>query len=161
MIIRDATKNDLDAVFAINQANVPHVGSVDINWFQTYLPLAQYFRVIEVDNEVVGFMVAMLPSTDYKSENFLWFKKQYGSFIYVDRIAIQSTHIGKGYGKSLYEDLALQYKDKVDMITCEVNTRPANPDSLAFHKRLGFDAVGTLITKGGTIEVSLLRKSIV
>ena len=41
-------------------------------------------------------------------------------------------------------------------ITCEVNTRPANPDSMAFHERLGFREVGRQQTEGGAKEVALL-----
>ncbi len=160
MIIRNATANDLTAIYTINQDNVPHVGQVDMDWFKKYLELAHHFRVVEVDQKVFGFMVAMLPTTDYKSENFLWFKKNYDSFIYVDRIAISKKHIGKGYGRFLYDDLTKSTKHTTNLITCEVNINPPNPESLAFHKKLGFKKVGNLETKNATVTVCLLEKSI-
>jgi predicted GNAT superfamily acetyltransferase len=158
MNIRDATPKDLDSVFMINQKHVPQVGSVDKSWFENYLPKAYSFRVIETEFKIVGFMVAMLPSTDYQSENFLWFKANYPSFVYVDRIAIDSNYIGLGLGKKLYEDIESRMSSESTFLTCEVNLKPANPESLAFHKKLGFQELGTLDTKGGSVKVSLLGK---
>lgn len=160
MLLRNATPNDLNVIFTINKANVPHVGDVSLEWFKKYLSLSHYFRVIEVEHKVVGFMIAMLPLTDYKSENFLWFKKNYDSFVYVDRIAIDQNYIGQGYGKKLYEDLASVSEGNTNLIACEVNTNPPNPESLAFHKKIGFNEVGILVTKNGNVTVSLLIKNL-
>jgi predicted GNAT superfamily acetyltransferase len=41
-------------------------------------------------------------------------------------------------------------------VTCEVNLDPPNPESLAFHARLGFARVGEQETKGGSVTVALL-----
>ena len=43
-------------------------------------------------------------------------------------------------------------------MTCEVNLRPPNPGSMAFHRAMGFDEVGTQNTEGGSKTVSLLVK---
>lgn len=160
MKIRDAQTKDLSAVLKINQDNTPHVGSIDMAWLERYLQTAYSFRVIEDDEKILGFMIAMLPTTDYNSENFLWFKNNYPSFVYVDRIAIESNVVGKGLGRKLYEDIEARMLGESTLLTCEVNLKPANPASLAFHKNLGFKELGTLDTKGGSVTVSLLGKHI-
>lgn len=45
-------------------------------------------------------------------------------------------------------------------VTCEVNIRPPNPESLAFHDRQGFVEVGTQETEDGRKTVSLRAKSL-
>ena len=46
----------------------------------------------------------------------------------------------------------------VDVMTCEVNVRPANESSMTFHRRLGFDQVGSLVSDDGDKEVAMLAK---
>lgn len=45
-------------------------------------------------------------------------------------------------------------------VTCEVNLVPPNPESLAFHHRLGFRQVGEQSTYGGSVRVALLARSV-
>ena len=45
-------------------------------------------------------------------------------------------------------------------MTCEVNLEPPNPESLAFHDRLGFGRVGEQATKGGSVVVALLSRDV-
>jgi predicted GNAT superfamily acetyltransferase len=44
----------------------------------------------------------------------------------------------------------------VPVLFCEVNVRPRNETSLAFHEAIGFREVGQQDTDGGTKRVSLL-----
>ena len=43
-------------------------------------------------------------------------------------------------------------------VTCEVNVEPPNPDSQAFHARLGFVEVGRQWTYDDTVQVQLLAR---
>ena len=61
---------------------------------------------------------------DYESENYLWFSKRYSSFMYVDRIVIQSDSLGLGFGTMLYNDLINYSKGKFKNIICEYNVKP-------------------------------------
>jgi Predicted acetyltransferase, GNAT superfamily len=49
---------------------------------------------------------------------------------------------------------------KTGDITCEVNIRPKNVDSMIFHKKYGFYEVGTQTTENGKKEVSLMKYKI-
>lgn len=63
-----------------------------------------------------------------------------------------------GIGAALYAELTRHLPPDCPWLTCEVNLRPANPVSLAFHRSLGFDSVGEQETGGGNKRVCLLAK---
>lgn len=156
MRIRDAALADLPALLKINQSFLPRVSSVDLEWMQNYLSKAQYFRLIEDHGEPLGFLIAMLPDVDYGSVNYTWFKERYRSFLYIDRIAISESSQGQGCGTRLYRDVIEFAKGRAELVTCEVNVRPMNQQSLDFHKKFGFQEVGRQETYGGDITVSLM-----
>jgi predicted GNAT superfamily acetyltransferase len=62
----------------------------------------------------------------------------------VDRIAIAATARRRGLASRLYEDFAATLASAVNLMTCEVNIRPPNAQSMRFHTHLGFRQVGTL-----------------
>ena len=99
----------------------------------------------------------MDPGVDYDSENYRWFSERGGSFVYVDRIVVADGQRGGGIGRALYDAVfARAVEFGRAEVTCEVNVRPDNPESLAFHARLGFVQVGEQETKGGAYRVALL-----
>ncbi len=159
-MIRPAQKNDLDNILLLNETFVPKVSRVDIKWLEKYCHEADVFDVFVDGNEVLGFIVGMLPDCDYGSENFLWFKKRYTDFLYIDRIAIAEKSHGRGIGKSLYENVERNFIERVRNLMCEVNVSPPNPQSYHFHQKIGFHEVGQQDTKGGTIRVAMLMKEL-
>lgn len=160
VIFRKIVRSDFLNILSLNKDFVPRVGPITEDWLEKYFNEAAHFEVAVNENQLVGFFIAMLPDTDYKSENFLWFKNYSKSFIYVDRLAINSNFQGQGIGKKFYQRLFDAYSGIVNEVTCEVNLRPENPQSLNFHKSVGFVEVGQQETKGGEIRVSLLARRI-
>ena len=159
-IIRDVSDADLDAVLSLNQSEVPHVGSVDLEkmrWFATH---ASYFRVALSDARLAAYLVGFRPGTDYTSPNYLWFCGHYDDFAYVDRIAVAKFSRRSGIASRLYDDFAAQMPGTVGIMTCEVNTRPPNEASMQFHRRLGFKQVSSLALDDGSKEVALLVKQL-
>lgn len=91
-----------------------------------------------------AFLLAMDQGAEYDSPNFQWFRTRYSRFIYVDRIVVAPSARGRGYAGLLYRDLFEQaLRAGHDRVVCEVNSRPPNPQSDAFHASLGFAEVGT------------------
>ena len=154
--IRDARQADLAAVHAINEAAVPHVNSVTLDCFQDFTRSAAYFRVASLANQVVGYLVAFAPGANYDSVNFLWFQGRYRNFIYIDRIAVAADARRRGVASDLYRDVFDFARARTELLSCEVNTRPPNAESKAFHEGFGFREVGTQETEGGTKIVSLM-----
>lgn len=160
VIIRDVIPNDLAAVLALNEAEVPHVGAVNIQQMQWFADHAAYFRVAALADQLAGFLIGLRPGTDYMSPNYLWFCEHYPDFAYVDRVAVAEVARKRGVGSSLYQDFASSVPRSVEFMTCEVNLEPPNEASMKYHERLGFRQVGTLSHDSGKKVVALLAKEL-
>ncbi len=96
-----------------------------------------------------AFVLAMDESADYDSPNFQWFRARYPRFVYVDRIVVAASARGRGYARQLYDDLfAHALRAGHERVVCEVNSRPPNPGSDAFHAALGFIEVAGSVRSG-------------
>jgi predicted GNAT superfamily acetyltransferase len=147
---------DLPHIHNLNQGALPTVSSITIYDMSQFLEMADYFRVIKVKNNIVGFLIALTPGKDYHSPNYKWFEKKYSQFIYVDRIVIDPSFQTRGLGRAFYDDLKIFSQRYTPIITCEVNLKPKNEGSLLFHKKYGFEQVGTQKTERRKKEVSLM-----
>ena len=120
--------------------------------------VAQAFRAQRIGN-IDAFLLAFDQDADYDSPNFLWFRARYPSFVYVDRIVVAETARGRGCARRLYQDL-FEHAEKAghDRVVCEVNSRPPNPASDAFHAALGFVEIGTASIHEGRKTVRYLSR---
>ena len=64
-----------------------------------FLEISSYFKIIKVEEKPIGFLIGLLPGLNYGSENYKWFSAIYSSFIYVDRVVIDSKNQNKGLEK--------------------------------------------------------------
>ena len=160
LIIRDVQDADLDAVLVLNQSEVPHVGSIDASRMRWFADNATYFRVAMAGNELGAYLVGLRPGTSYQSPNYLWFCDRYNEFAYVDRVAVAPVARRTGIATRLYDDFAAAMPSSVTVMTCEVNVRPPNDSSMEFHRRLGFEQVGSLVSESGAKEVAMLLKQL-
>ncbi|MDF2442226.1 MAG: uncharacterized protein JWR01_429 [Subtercola sp.] len=151
-------------LLAMNNAAVPAVNRLDEEDLALLVALAHRAVVVADDadpDSAVGFALALLPGSAYASENYRWFSARSTGFLYVDRIVVGGGARGRGLGRVLYDDLfAVARAAGCAEVFCEVNLEPPNPGSLLFHGRLGFEQLGTLRTKGGSVVVSLLGRSV-
>lgn len=156
MNIRFAKKEDLRAVLVMNEASVPHVTSEELSEMEYYQNKANPFLIVEEEGELAGFMIVLQKGLDYESLNYKFFCTNYDDFDYVDRIVISEKFRGRKLGTALYQYLAENSEQKY--ITCEVNLEPPNPNSLGFHKALGFNKVAEQVTEEGEKRVALMVK---
>ncbi|MEI2806763.1 MAG: GNAT family N-acetyltransferase [Albidovulum sp.] len=161
IVLRDATAADLADVLALNQSHLPHVGALSPAGLRQLHERAIRFRLAEAAGALVGFLIALDPSAEYGSPNFLWFKARYERFAYIDRVAVVAARRRHGVGRRLYEDLERFAGARgFDLLTCEYNLRPPNDDSARFHGRLGFAEAGRQDTERGQKTVSLQIKTL-
>ena len=158
--ITNVATADLDAVLALNQSEVPHVGDVDIDRMYWFAENATYFRVAKSDNQLAAFLIGLRPGTTYNSLNYRWFCDRHDEFAYVDRIAVAAHARRFGLASLLYDDFAAAMPATVTVMTCEVNIEPPNEQSMHFHTRLGFREVGTLTDEASTKKVAMLLKDL-
>lgn len=154
---------DLDAVRALNEAAVPAVNSIPMAQFGTFADGAPFFEVAELDGRIAGFLVGLTHPGDlaYDSMNYAWFKERLGSFLYVDRVVVDPAAHGTGIGRAFYEHFAAIDEGDHEYLCAEVNLRPRNVESLAFHDRLGFRSIGEQTTDGGAKRVTMLARPLV
>ena len=133
----------LEDMWAINQANIPEVGSIPtIEEFQKLTLLSSHIIVVQDDTEMAGFIILMREDQDYHSLNYQFLINKFDHFLYVDRVAIKDGFRRQGLGKKIYDEVFNIAKILSIDVCCEVNTAPRNDPSLAFHNQYGFKEVG-------------------
>ncbi|MGA9279330.1 GNAT family N-acetyltransferase [Ilumatobacter sp.] len=156
---RPILPSDLDVVEQINAANVPEVGPVDHDRMTFLVDESAIALAAEIDGEVIGFCLVLPPGSSYDSLNYRWFAEHYPTAMYLDRVAFDESVVGRGYGTAMYAEVArtieADFSDAAGL-TLEVNVDPPNEPSLAFHRKLGFTAVGRQASKG--IEVEMMHR---
>lgn len=161
MQLRDATPADLRAIHAINQAEVPAVGDIPLSRLEWFHEVAAYLRLAAVEGEPAGFLLGLRPGLDYASENYRWFSRRYADFCYIDRLAVAAAWRRRGIASALYADIEAYARTiGAPLLACEVNLRPRNDVSLAFHAARGFEEVGRQDTEGGTKTVAMLMRPV-
>lgn len=164
-VLRSVRPTDIPRIGMLNAAAVPAVSpatEVDLGALLEFSHLA----VVAVDDaaeaSVLGFLICMQPGSDYASENYRYFESRGIDHLYVDRIVVADGARGLGIGRQLYDAVfELARMEGRSEVTCEVNLDPPNPESLAFHARLGFERVGEQATKNATVTVALLAAPVV
>lgn len=159
MELRDVQHGDMPAIRALNEASVPAVNAVSADEFAWFLEVADYFRLVAIDGTLAGFLLGLRPGLEYPSLNYRWFNERYDDFCYIDRLAVDDRFRRRGVASSLYDDIERHALGlSAPRLACEVNVRPHNEVSLAFHAHHGFGEVGQQDTDGGNKRVSLMIK---
>lgn len=143
---------DLGWVLALNRIHEVELSPLSLCGLTGLVERATYSRLVD---DRAAYLIAFDQDADYDSPNFLWFKGRIGRFVYVDRIAVSGLHRGRGLARLLYEDLFLYAaQENHDVIVCEVNSEPPNPESDAFHRAMGFSVMGEarLEDRGKTVR---------
>ena len=143
--VRNIEIADLTQVLEINNANTPGVS--ELTFAELESDLNNSLHALAIDNEqgdLCAFCITFDPGAPDAGANHRWFAERYKSFVYLDRIAIDSNHQNRGLGALLYQAIEqhmLKFAEH-SLLCCEVNLEPPNPGSLRFHKRIGFTEVG-------------------
>ncbi len=157
-VIRPFEPTDAHFVTQVNNDAYPAVPTASVSEIIDLAALCDWTMVCEVDGEVVGFLFAVEPGKNYESENYRFFESRGLPHFYIDRIVLGSGSRGQGLGKRLYREVFQEASRRgFGRVTCEVNLKPENPASLAFHEAMGFVPVGVQDTKGGAVQVQLLE----
>jgi len=151
--IKQLNKSHAPDIWTINEEGLPWVGKVSQDEIEQLLDFSSVTLGGFDNNHLQGFVMCLPPKTAYSSVNYEWFNQRYNSFLYVDRIAIASTHRGKGIGAALYKRVIELASDKHAPILAEVMKVPLNENSMRFHSGFDFAEVGTLIHPTYTVSM--------
>jgi uncharacterized protein len=142
IMIRDVQEHELDAILAMNNAAGSGILPMNKTQIQYFWQHADYFRVAESDNCLVGFLIALNQDAKYDSSNFNWFKQRYTQFVYVDRIVIAKGQRSAGIGRLFYADVLSFAEVRAPAIVAEVFMEQSTHPALLFHGSFGFHEVG-------------------
>ena len=160
--VRNIESADLARVLEINTANTPGVSELTMSELET--DITNCLHALAIDNEhgeVCAFCITFAPDAPDAGANHRWFAERYKSFVYLDRIAIDSKNKNRGLGALLYQTVEQRMLNsaKHSLLCCEVNLEPPNPGSLRFHQRIGFTEVGQR-GDGNAYRVVLLARTL-
>jgi predicted GNAT superfamily acetyltransferase len=160
LFVRRMQPSDYTWALALNNAEVPHVSAHADHIFPRFIESAAWAPVAMRNNKPVGFAVLFLAGSTYNSENYRWVAARYSRFLYLDRIIVEPAQRGKGIGHALYENAIEFGRRRAPILACEVNEDPPNPDSMQFHKKLGFRELGKQKTEDGKKSVVILGRDL-
>lgn len=144
MDVGQLTPADIPMMWQINEQGLPGTGKVNEQEMADLLTLSELSLGAYEDGHLVGFVLCLLPKTNYGSLNYAWFNQRYDSFLYIDRVAVASKHRNKGIGSLLYQRV-ISHGGELDCpVTAEVSSNPPNPGSMRFHFRNKFEQIGEL-----------------
>lgn len=158
--IRALDDGDALQVLDINAAATPAVAALDPAELARLMHLSDRHLAATRDADLLGYALVFRDNAAYDGEEFETLRTRLDPmpFLYIDQVAIRRELRGAGIGRRLYEALARAGVDAgIECLCCEVNVHPPNPESAAFHSRLGFGSLGRLRTGDGR-EVDLLAK---
>lgn len=158
--VREATAADSAAVLAMNNASTPHVNALTTEEFAWLTSQAAYYRVAVDAEGVLGFTLCLPAGLDYWSDNYKWFAARYDDYLYLDRVVVAERARRAGVGRALYADLHRTAAGRWPRVTLEVNLRPANPNSVAFHEALGYQTVGVREYADGEHAVQMYSRDL-
>ena len=141
METRSLLHTDVDAMWAINEQGLPGTGAISRQGLADLLDLSVFSIGAFSSDELVGFVVCLLPRTAYGSLNYAWFNERFDAFIYVDRIAVAPSQRNQGVGSRLYDEVITYAQEHG-----------------RFHHRFGFKESGVL-QHGEKAVTMLLRKA--
>ena len=160
VVIRTARVADRAAIAQVNLEGQPGVNPMSGQEIDACLARATLFRVAESAGEPCGYLLAFGSGFASIGEEYTWFSARHAAFLYVDQIAVARAAWGRGVAAALYAELEREARARgIAHLVCEVNLRPANPRSLAFHARQGFREVGRLEVSDGR-HVALLEREL-
>jgi len=161
-MIRDYVAADAEPVLALNEACTPDVGPMDETKLAEFAEWASYFRVVDVDGQVRAMLIGLDQNAPYSSPNFGWFVEHVRRFAYIDRIAVDESQRGLGWGPALYKDFEIWAVGAgLPQLCAEVNIEPPNPRSVRFHEIYGFSQLEEFEPTGSSAyRVVMLAKPV-
>ncbi|WP_297084225.1 GNAT family N-acetyltransferase [uncultured Demequina sp.] len=158
-VMRDS---DVPDVLALNSAAHPAVNELTEDELRALIGWCDVTLVAsDRDGRVIAFLLSLGSGQPYQSENYRWFEARGVRHQYIDRIVVGAGARGTGVGRAMYESVFERARERgATEVTAEVNVRPHNARSIAFHEHLGFRQLAEQETKDGTVRVALLARPV-
>ncbi len=149
----------LPAILALNNAHQKETSFLTMADLEALIGAA--FTAWQVGDGADAFLITFDEGATYDSPNYRWFADRYDRFVYIDRIVVADHARGRGLARTLYETLFdAAAESGRHIVGCEINKAPPNPNSSAFHEKMGFEAVGEAHLTGANKTVGYHLKRV-
>lgn len=139
-----------------NQQFVHWLSPLDDVGLTALLGIADYAQQL-ADGQAA--LIGYAGDSAYRHKHVDYLSARLDRYVYIDRVIIGAAGQGRGLGRALYADIEdFARRSGHTHLACEVNTRPDNPGSHAFHCALGFAAFGDADYDGGLSVRYYVRK---
>jgi len=158
--LREYEVEDAVAVLRLNAESVAVLSPMDADRLR-HLARVTCLHLVAVGSPgVIGFLMAFADGTEYDSVNYRWFASRFRRFLYLDRLVVAAPFRRAGVGRAFHAAVE-QYASTMGLawIVGEIDFDPPNPESLAYHERLGFVEVGRQTLPSGKV-VSMRARSV-
>lgn len=139
-------------LLSLNNAHAEELSYKTPEDFALLLAAASHARA---EPRGLALIVAFDDGCAYDNPNFAWLKTRFQRFYYIDRVVVDAAARGLGLARQFYEGLAERaMSEGRERLVCEVNSVPPNPQSDAFHEKLGFRPIGSQVldARGKTVR---------
>ena len=158
--IRDVRDDELPQIVALNNSAGPSILPMDAEKARFFWENADYFRVLEQDGVLSGFLVGFSDRAPHDSPNFRWFRERHQNFLYIDRIVIAAPRRGGGRGRAFYADVMSFAEPRWAKLCCEVFLGVGYDPALLFHGSFGFREIGQQTMEGTGLRACMLMKDL-
>lgn len=155
--------NDADraALLRLNADNQPAVYPLDEATL-AYLLGFEGHHLVAVDRTggVLGYLLSFSSESAYDDTEIHELRRRVTEpFLYICQVVIAREHRRRRIARAFYAAVAeTARRQGAGILCCDVNTDPPNPDSLAFHHRLGFAEIGAGTASNGFAIAFLARR---
>ncbi|MBI2512719.1 MAG: GNAT family N-acetyltransferase [Opitutae bacterium] len=136
----------------LNADNRPVVATVEASDFPWLLAgEGHHFVAVDTTGRVLGYLFAVPRTSNYDDKEIAELRRLIAEpFYYICQVALAREHRGRGIRRTFYATLAeAARRHGARLLCCDVNVEPPNPESLAFHRRLGFRQIGAGVASNG------------
>lgn len=159
LVFRNYTSADESTLLQLNESVVALTSPLDSARLQLLRSAGCEITVAEINNNTVGVSMCFTEGSAYDSTNYQWFNQRLKQFMYIDRIIVSASSRGIGAGQAFYAHLKqLAAARGLHWLAAEINSKPPNTPSLAFHQKQGFIETG--VQTQGEKSVSMQQFSL-
>lgn len=134
------------ALLRLNANHYPAVHTLDEATLDELLTCRAGYHRVAVDrtSTVYGYLLSFSRESNYDDSEISELRRRLTEpFVYICQIVVASEYRKRGIARAFYAAVADTARDHgIRWLCCDVNINPPNPDSFAFHQRLGFREIG-------------------
>ena len=159
-MIRPLQDSDRPAVLQLNAGGYPAVQTLDaaaLDWLLAFA--GRHLVATDASGAVVAYLLAVPSASAYDDTEIRELRLRVAEpFLYICQVVVAAELRGAGIGRALYAAVdEVARCEGVRVVCCDVNLDPPNPESLAFHQRLGFTDLGRGTASNGFAITFLAR----